>query len=338
MTVRLRVACLGAGYFSQFHYEAWARIARVELVGAANRNIAKAAATGIAAFGDVQSMVEATKPDLLDIITPPETHLAAIRVAIHGGIKTIICQKPFCQDLAEAKEAIALAQNHGATILIHENFRFQPWYRMMRQHIDAGTLGDIQQMTFRMRTGDGQGPDAYLERQPYFQKMPRFLVHETAVHWVDTFRYLLGDATTVYADLRRLNPVISGEDAGIILMDHTSGARSCFDGNRHLDHQSDNHRLTFGEALLEGTQGTLSLAGDGSLELRKFGTTKAQQILAPLSYAGFAGDCVFGLQNHVVSGLLDGTELENPAQEYLRVIEIENAIYTSALEGKKLEL
>ncbi|MEO0763052.1 MAG: hypothetical protein AAFZ09_14815, partial [Pseudomonadota bacterium] len=60
---------------------------------------------------------------------------------------------------------------------------------------------------------DGQGPDAYHARQPYFQRMPRFLVHETAVHWIDTFRYLMGEAETVYADLRRLNPAIAGEDA-----------------------------------------------------------------------------------------------------------------------------
>ena len=34
---------------------------------------------------------------------------------------------------------------------------------------------------------------AYLERQPYFQTMPRFLVHETAIHLVDVFRFLLGE-------------------------------------------------------------------------------------------------------------------------------------------------
>ena len=55
-------------------------------------------------------------------------------------------------------------------------------------------------LTFRLRTGDGQGPDAYLSRQPYFQKMEHFLVHETAVHWIDTFRFLLGDINAVYAD------------------------------------------------------------------------------------------------------------------------------------------
>lgn len=338
MSTHLRVACLGAGYFSRFHYEAWQRLDRVELVGSANRNIEKAKATGLPAFGDVETMLAQTRPDLLDIITPPETHFAAISAAVDAGVKAIICQKPFCIDRAEAQRATKLAEDAGILLVVHENFRFQPWYRQMHQCIGTGVLGDVQQLTFRLRTGDGQGPEAYLDRQPYFQQMPKFLVHETAVHWIDTFRFLLGDVTSVYADLRKLNPAIAGEDAGMILMDHASGVRSCFDGNRHLDHAAKNHRMTLGEAILEGTEGVVTLSGDGSVRLRKFGHLDANVILPPQEYPGFAGDCVYALQNHVVSGLLDGSKVENRAADYLRVIDIENAVYASAKEGKKLEL
>ena len=48
-------------------------------------------------------------------------------------------------------------------------------------------------VAFRLRPGDGQGPRAYLDRQPYFQTMPRLLVVETAIHWIDTFRFLMGE-------------------------------------------------------------------------------------------------------------------------------------------------
>ncbi len=71
-------------------------------------------------------------------------------------------------------------------------------------------------------------------------------MHETAVHWIDTFRYLFGNPLAVYADLRQINPVIAGEDAGMILFDHPGGVRSLFDGNRHIDHAADNHRRTMG--------------------------------------------------------------------------------------------
>ena len=84
--------------------------------------------------------------------------------------------------------------------------------------LQARALGEVYQITFRLRPGDGQGPEAYLERQPYFQTMERFLVHETAIHFIDVFRFLLGEEpSTVYASLRRLNPAIKGEDAGLML-------------------------------------------------------------------------------------------------------------------------
>lgn len=338
MMGQIRVACLGAGYFGQFHYEAWSRIPRVTLVGSADYSLEKATASGLPAFCDVKTMLAAVHPDLLDIITPPETHFTAIQAAIDAGVKAIICQKPFCNDLDEATRATAMAEMAGVDLIVHENFRFQPWYREMRHQIKTGALGEVQQMTFRLRTGDGQGPKAYLDRQPYFQKMPRFLIHETAVHWIDTFRYLLGDITSVYADLRRLNPMVAGEDAGVILTDHDSGARACFDGNRHLDHAADNHRRTLGEALLEGTEGTLTLTGDGALHLRKFGELQAKTILPEQTDQGFGGDCVYALQNHVISGLLHGSKFENRARDYLQVIEVENAVYLSAQEGRKLEL
>ena len=334
----LKVACVGAGYFSQFHYGSWARIDRVELVGSCNRDIEKAQATGLPAYDNLGRMLDEQQPALLDIILPPEAHAETIRTALENGIKWIICQKPFCRDLDEAKVITAEAEAAGATIVVHENFRFQPWYRAIKTALARGDVGELQQVTFRLRPGDGQGPDAYLARQPYFQQMPRFLVHETAVHWVDTFRYLLGDPTAVYADLRRINPHIAGEDAGYILFDHPNGVRALFDGNRHLDHDADNLRRTMGEAIFEGTTGTLTLRGDGAVRLRQFGTGDEATILPPDKWDGFGGDCVHALQSHVVAGILDGAPLENIAQDYLTVERIEAAIYDSATKGCKLVL
>ena len=334
----LRVACLGAGYFSQFHYESWARMERAQLVAACNRDIGKLAEKGVPAYSDLGEMLRLHQPDLLDIILPPVAHATAIRTAIAQGTRAIICQKPFCTSLAEAQTIADEAAAAGVTIVVHENFRFQPWYRHIKRALDDGLIGTVQQLTFRLRSGDGQGPRAYLDRQPYFQQMERFLVHETAVHWVDTFRYLLGEPLSVYADLRRLNPAIAGEDAGYILFEHANGARALFDGNRHLDHAADNLRCTMGEALVEGDKGTLSLRGDGSVLHRAFGSTNTTMLLPASAWQGFGGDCVHALQSHVVKALLDGAALENTAQDYLSVVRIEDAIYRSAREGRKLKL
>lgn len=334
----IRVACVGAGYFSRFHRESWTRMPGVSLVAVCDTDIDRARATGFPAHDRLDEMIARERPDLLDVIVPPPAQAATIRTALEAGISWIVCQKPFCLSLAEARAITAEAEAAGARLVIHENFRFQPWYGAIADAIRAGAIGDVHQVTFRLRPGDGQGTEAYLSRQPYFRKMARFLVHETAVHWIDTFRYLLGEPCAVYADLRRLNPAIAGEDAGYVLFDFPGGARALFDGNRHLDHASDNLRRTMGEALVEGTRGTITLAGDGSVAIRKFGSRTAAVLLPPDTSSTFGGDCVHRLQSHVVAAMRGDGSLQNAARDYLRVIEIEEAVYQSAGQGRKLPL
>ena len=327
---KLTVACVGAGYFAGFHYDAWTRIEQANLVASVDTNLESAKATGLNAYTDLDEMFEKETPDILDIVVPPVAHLDCIRTALFNGVKAIICQKPFCKDIEEALEAVALAKAADVPIIVHENFRFQPWYRIMKEAIKTNVLGDIHQITFRLRTGDGQGPEAYLDRQPYFQEMPKFLIHETGVHWIDTFRFLFGEPVGVYADLRRMNPVIKGEDAGYFILDYADGKRALFDANRHLDHSAENCRTTLGECLLEGTKGVISLSGNGELKMRSFASLEQETLLKPEAWQGFAGDCVHALQSHVVSAILGNGVFENEAKDYIRNIELEAAIYESA--------
>jgi predicted dehydrogenase len=179
--------------------------------------------------------------------------------------------------------------------------------------------------------------DAYLDRQPYFQTMERFLVHETAIHFVDTFRFLMGEVASVYADLRRLNPVIAGEDAGTIVFRFAGGQSGVYDANRLNDHVSDNPRRTMGEMWLEGVHGVLRLEGSGRLWWKPHGEDEVEHPYA-WNDRGFGGDCVFATQAHIAAHLLDGTPLETGAEDYLRNVEIEEAIYRSAAERRAIDL
>jgi predicted dehydrogenase len=335
----LRVATVGAGYFSQFHHDAWSRLDEVELVAVCDVDARKARdfaeRYGAAAhFTDARAMLDAVRPDLVDIVTPPPTHLPLIRLAAERGVDAV-CQKAFCRTLDEAEEAVATAEAAGIRLVVHENFRFQPWYGEMREWLAAGRLGEVYQATFRLRPGDGQGPDAYLDRQPYFQTMERLLVHETAIHFVDVFRFLLGEVEAVTARLRRLNPVIRGEDAGIVLLEHESGALSLFDGNRLVDHAAEQRRLTLGEMLIEGSGGVLRLDGDGRLWHRAFGDNAETAVAFRRTARGFGGDSVLRLQRHVVDHLLRGTPLVNTARDYLANLRVEALIYRSADSGRR---
>jgi predicted dehydrogenase len=338
----MKVATLGAGYFSQFHHDAWARMGDVELVAVCDNDpeAARRMAQGCGnprVCDDLEAMLESAAPDLLDVVTPPPTHLAAIRAAVARKIP-VICQKPFCESLEQAREAVALAEAAGSLLVVHENFRFQPWHREAKRLLQDDALGEVYQVTLRLRPGDGQGPRAYLDRQPYFQTMERFLVHETAIHFIDVFRFLLGDASTLYAQLARLNPVIAGEDAGVILFDFPGGARALFDGNRLADHAATNRRLTMGEMLIEGSGATQRLNGDGGLFLRQHGSNAESEHAYVWENRGYGGDCVFALQRHVVDHLRGDGALMNSGRDYLTNLRIEAAIYRSHALGQRIAL
>ncbi|WP_108659182.1 Gfo/Idh/MocA family protein [Acuticoccus kandeliae] len=341
-TAPLKVVTIGAGYFSRFHHDGWARMDRVNLAAVCDADRAKAEAYarefGVpAVYTDPAEMIAAEKPDLVDIITPPATHKALIEMTAAAGIDTI-CQKAFCRTLDEAREAVEIARAAGILLVVHENFRFSPWFVEIRRLIDTGAFGDIFGLSFRLRPGDGQGPRAYLDRQPYFQTMDRFLIHETAIHFIDTFRYLLGEPQSVYADLRRLNPAIVGEDSGIFVMDHGGGVRALFDGNRLSDHPADNRRLTMGELFLDGSKMALWLDGYGKLFTRPFGTNDWVPHDYEWQEIGFAGDAVRATEAHIVAHILDGAPLHNSAADYIANLVIEDAIYRSSAEGRRIAL
>jgi predicted dehydrogenase len=89
---RLRGVCVGAGYFSQFQYAAWARISEVEIVAACNRNVDKVQAIAthfgiskVYGIDRLDEMLDVEKPDFIDVITPPETHIEIVRKAALFG-------------------------------------------------------------------------------------------------------------------------------------------------------------------------------------------------------------------------------------------------------------
>ena len=340
MTVR--VLGVGAGYFSQFQYLGWRNMTDAECVAIVNRDQAKARAMadryGVAAvYGDLDTALDVVKPDLVDIITPPATHHEFVAKTIARGIPTI-CQKPFGTSYADAVTITEMAQRAQVPLIIHENFRWMPWYREAARMIAAGDLGTLHSVSFRLRPGDGQGPRAYLDSQPYFQQMPRLLVTETAIHFIDTFRFLMGEIAAVYARLRRINPVIAGEDAGYIVFEFASGAAGLFDGNRLNDHVANNPRLTLGEAWVEGSAGVLRLDGDAELWWRPYQQPEVLHQYDRSRDEPFGGGACEWLQRHVVAHFVSGAPLVNTARDYLVNLRVQEAVYRSAAEGRRIEL
>jgi D-apiose dehydrogenase len=333
----LDVAIVGLGYFSQFHLDAWSRCPETRVIGVADTDGARLAHASkrfpeARSYAHIEELLGAEKPDCVDIITPQNTHLELVSAIAQLGVKTIICQKPLAPDWDGALAAVETAERAGIKLIVHENFRFMPWFGEIKRLVEDGRVGTPLHVTFMLRPGDGQGPNAYLDRQPYFRSMLRFLIHETGVHLIDVFRYLLGEIAGVFARLKRLNPVISGEDAGVVVFDFVSGATGVFDGNRLIDHAAEDTRLTNGTMVLEGTEGMIRLDGYGRLFLKPYGGEEGEH-----SYTwerrGFGGDCVYLQTRHIVEHLVKSAPLFNEGRAYLRNFAIEEAIYRSAREN-----
>nr|WP_306265959.1 Gfo/Idh/MocA family oxidoreductase [Pararhizobium sp. IMCC3301] len=337
-----RVGMVGYGYFAKFHLNAWRRLQNASLVALAEtdpqrRAEARRDAPELDVYDTVEDMLTAGSVDILDVATPPSTHLELIRPVL-GQVCAVICQKPFCDSLPQAQALAEAAKDSSTLLIVHENFRFQPWYREIRQLLQAGRLGRVIQARFCFRPGDGAGPDAYLRRQPYFRDMKQFLIRETGIHWVDVFRFLFGEPVALSADLFRTNPAIAGEDSGSFTFQMPDGARITFDGNRALDHAARNRRLTMGEFLIEGTSASLLLSGDGIIEIRDFGSDIWQQHPYSFEDRDFGGDCVYLFQRHVLDHLSSAAPLENTASDYLKNLAIQDLIYRSSHEGERLAL
>jgi predicted dehydrogenase len=331
---KLKGVAIGAGYFSRFQYEAWTRIPEVEITALCNRDQERARPlmeeySVPRHYVDYREMLDEEKPDFVDVITPPETHREMCAFAGERGVH-VICQKPLAPGFEEATAIVEEARSAGIRFMVHENWRFQPWYRQVRRLLDAQAVGEkLHSLAFRMRMGDGWGQDAYLARQPYFRDYPRLLVYETGVHFIDTFRYLAGRVERVYARLRRLNPVIAGEDCGILVFDFSSGAVGLLDANRYNEPNFPNPRYTFGEFLVEGNRGSLRLYGDGRITVQPLGEEE-REYAYPHEDRNFGGDCCYTTQRHFIDHLLDGGEFETGGEEYLRTLSVQEAVYRSA--------
>jgi D-apiose dehydrogenase len=325
---------VGAGYFSRFHLDAWQRMAGARIVAVCDLDVQKARAAadsfGISAvFEDFDEALNHSDLDFVDLATPPKKRFEIIRKVADRGLP-MICQKPIADDFAEAKRLLDWVESRPSKFMVHENFRFQPWYREIKRLLRLNTIGDrLHTITMRTRMGDGWGADAYLNRQPYFRTMPRLLMHETGIHFADTFRYLAGEVTECSGYLRRLNPDIQGEDAGTFTLRFASGAIGVWDASRYNESLSPDSRYTFGELCVEASGGSLWMDGQGTITIKHLGQSA---YIHPYvrSELGFAGDCVYECQKHFMDVLDGKTACETSPSEYLKSLQVIESVYQSA--------
>lgn len=322
----LRGAVIGCGFFAQFHLEAWRRIEGVEIVAACDPDLSRAQAAAPKAYATIDELLSNESLDFVDIATRPDTHLPLVEIAVRHRL-AVICQKPMAPTLAEAEQMAEMAAAGGIRLMIHENWRWQPWYRVVHQAIKAGDIGQPVTYRFRIRRRDGFGDSPYAA-QPYFCEMVRLLIYETLVHPIDTARFLFGDLKEITATTDKRNPVVRGEDFAQLLTLHNSGLRGIIDGHRFTDLAPDSPPL--GDAEFEGESGVLTVTARGNVLLNN------RILWENCVTAGYRGDSVRATQQHFIDCLRNGDPFETEAASYLHTYRAVEAAYASALERRPI--
>ena len=228
----LAVALAGAGMISAHHLAAWRSLGpRARVVAICDPDAARAAKRaeefGIpATYRDREAMLDDVAIDALDVATPRETHADWVEAAAARGVD-VLCQKPLTPTLAEAETLIRRIDGR-IRLMVHENWRFRPWYRELKSWIQAGELGALQLATMAMVNSgflpDEAGTRFALVRQPFMQHEARLMIAEVLIHHLDVMRYLCGPLRVVGARASHTLADVRGETLATIFLETAAGA------------------------------------------------------------------------------------------------------------------
>ena len=141
----LRVAIIGCGKIADQHVQTVQRIGRDRVVAVCDREPLMAGQLaerfGVeGCYGDVAEMLRASRPDVVHITTPPQSHHALTVQCLEAGCHVYI-EKPFTVTAPEAEAIIASAQRCSRLVTAGHNYQFSFEMLRMRRLLESGFLG-----------------------------------------------------------------------------------------------------------------------------------------------------------------------------------------------------
>jgi predicted dehydrogenase len=226
----LRVGLVGAGNIATHHVPAYVEHPdELALVAVCDLDESRAAdrareAGGAAVFVDPSRMLAEADVDAVDLCTSPDTHLELALAAIEAG-KHVLVEKPFATSLADCRTLVDVADAAGVTIMVAQNQRFLPAYRIAKAVIDGGELGAIRSVRFdSMQCWPTLLPPNHWQYDA--ARAGGGVVISVGIHRIDLMRYLVGEVTRVSAVCRTTRPEFrnGAEDYASATLEFANGA------------------------------------------------------------------------------------------------------------------
>lgn len=156
MRTETRVGIVGAGYVCAHHLRALRDLGFVRVVAVCDVDEQKARHMA-ARFGvervcrSVAEMAE-HRPDVIHILTPPESHCALALEALQIGCHVFV-EKPMAETVEECERMIEAARQAGLILSVNHSARFDPAVRDAIARVQRGECGDVVSVLF-VRTSD----------------------------------------------------------------------------------------------------------------------------------------------------------------------------------------
>ena len=335
-----RFLLLGAGFWAGYQLAAWGETPGAVCVGVCDRDPERArrlaGRIGAPAFTIPEAALAETRPDFVDIVTSPETHVELIALCAAQNIP-ILCQKPLAPTLAEAEQVVALCERASVPLLVHENWRWQAPLRHAGLLLQSGAIG----RPFRARLMFSSSFPVF-DNQPFLRTLDRFILSDVGPHLLDTGRYLFGEATSLYAQTHRINPTIRGEDVAttVTVMGEARITVTC-----EMSYASRTAHERFPQTYLfvEGETGSLEIAPDYLVTVTNADGSLTRRIPPPrYAWANPAYDVVQAsmvpCQADLLAHLISEKTAETTAADNLRTLRLVEAAYESAAGNRVIAL
>jgi predicted dehydrogenase len=195
---KLKFALIGTGGIAQTYAQAFQQSACCELVAVAdiNQDSAKAFAEPFSAksFSNYQTLAEQTEIDAVIIATPPNSHPEIAIYFMLEGVN-VLCEKPLCLSVAEARAIIETAETSNVTFTMATKFRYCEDVVKAKAILASGVLGEIVQFENAFT--------AKVDMSKRWNSVKEIagggVLIDNGTHSVDIIRYFLGAISEVLA-------------------------------------------------------------------------------------------------------------------------------------------
>lgn len=179
----------------------------------AGRAATLAADFGIpAVFPSLSAAVDGAPPDAVFDVAVPASALPGVLTALPDGAPVLI-QKPFGEDLAQARALLALCRQKRLRAAVNFQLRYAPAVLAARGLIAAGEIGELHDIEVRVTVHMPWHLWTFLESSPRVE----ILYH--SIHYLDLVRSFAGEPDGIYAKTLRspLAPKLDSTRTAMIL-------------------------------------------------------------------------------------------------------------------------